>query len=334
MDPSQAPDRHRPTATPEVRLPDGASPVGCVDIGGTKVAVSVVDQRGIQGRLVEPTAKAGASDALAQQVLRMMEASCRLAQVRRDELVSVGVASCGPFVLQRGRIELAAPNICGGLAGAARGLPNQWTSAVLEAPLRETFQNLRIENDGIAALEAERRWGALQGLDHCAYVTWSTGIGVGLCVDGRPLHGKNGNAGHAGHMFVSDNNDALCGCGNIGDVEALVAGNAVPRRFAALGYADAAAMMAAAKGGEAQAAAVVDELCRVLGRALYNLVVTLDLQRISIGGSVFWHHRDHLLPRLQAQLHGRLPALTDGVELVAAGLQDKVGDYAALALVA
>ena len=36
-----------------------------------------------------------------------------------------------------------------------------------------------------------------------------------------------------GHMFVSDNDDALCGCGNIGDVEALVAGNAIARRFGA-----------------------------------------------------------------------------------------------------
>jgi glucokinase len=72
------------------------------------------------------------------------------------------------------------------------------------------------ENDAVAALEAERRWGALQGLDHCAYVTWSTGIGVGLCVDGRVLRGKNGNAGHAGHMFVSDDDSAaLCGCGNM-----------------------------------------------------------------------------------------------------------------------
>ncbi len=70
-----------------------------------------------------------------------------------------------------------------------------------------------------------------------------------------------------------------------------------------------------------------------MGRALYNLVVTLDLQRISIGGSVFWHHRDYLLPRLQAQISGRLPALTDGVAVVPAGLGDQVGDYAALALV-
>jgi glucokinase len=322
-----------PGEAPDVRLPAGAAPVACVDIGGTKVAVSIVDQHGIQGRLVEPTAKQGASDALAQQVLRMLDASCAAAQVRREDLAAVGVASCGPFVLNQGWIELAAPNICGGLAGAARGLPNTWTTAVLEAPLRAVFSQVRIENDGIAALEAERRWGALQGLDHCAYVTWSTGIGVGLCVDGRPLHGKMGNAGHAGHMFVSDNQDALCGCGNIGDLEALVAGNAMPRRFSALGYSNAATILIAACSGDIRAVAIIDDICRVMGRALYNLVVTLDLQRISIGGSVFWHHRDYLLPRLQAQISGRLPALTDGVAVVAAGLGDQVGDYAALALV-
>lgn len=79
---------------------------------------------------------------------------------------------------------------------------------------------------------------------------------------------------------------------------------------------------------------MIDEICRVLGRMLYNLVATLDLQRIAIGGGVFWPHRDFLLPRLQAQLTGRLAALTDGAELVPAGLGDKVGDYAALALVA
>jgi len=242
------------------------------------------------------------------------------------------VSSCGPFVLNGGLIELAAPNICGGLAGPARGLPNDWTRAPLEAPLRETFARLRIENDGIAALQAERRWGALQGLNHCAYVTWSTGIGCGLCVDGHVLRGKQGNAGHAGHLFVSDNFDALCGCGNIGDVEGLVAGNALARRFSAQGYADAAAILKAARRGDAAAVDIVDELCRVMGRALYNLVITLDLQRISLGGSVFWHHRDYLLPRLQSHIRGRLPALTDGCDLVAAGLGERVGDFAALAL--
>ncbi len=306
----------------------------CVDVGGTKVAVSVADHRGLQGRIAEPTAKQGPNDALAQQIIRMVEASCAQAGVAPDDAVAVGVSSCGPFVIRDGCVELAAPNICGGLAGKARGLPNDWTSALLEAPLRQRFAGVTVANDAIAALIAERRWGALRGMDHCAYVTWSTGIGIGLCVDGHVLQGKNGNAGHAGHMFVNDNLDALCGCGNIGDVEGQVAGNAVARRFASHGYADAAALMAAARGGDLAASGIVDALCLVMGRMLYNLVATLDLQAISMGGSVFSHHQDYLLPRLRRHIEGKLPALTQGVVLTSAGLGDKVGDYAALALVA
>ncbi|MFZ2327260.1 MAG: ROK family protein, partial [Rhodoferax sp.] len=196
--------------TPD-RLPPGARPVACVDIGGTKVAVSVADTQGLRARVVEATATQGERGALAQQIIALIGQSCALAGLNGSDIAAVGVASCGPFVLNQGQVELAAPNICGGLAGVARGLPNDWTSVPLEAPLRAAFPVVRVENDAIAALVAERRWGALRGIDHCAYVTWSTGIGVGLCVDGRPLHGKNGNAGHAGHMFVSDNNDALCG---------------------------------------------------------------------------------------------------------------------------
>ena len=325
---------HPPLAElPDVRLAAGAAPVACVDVGGTKVTVSVVDERGVQGWLTEPTVKEGASDALGQQVARMIGLSCAAAGVLPAQIAAVGISSCGPFVLNHGLVELAAPNICGGLAGAGRGLPNRWTSAVLEAPVRNMFPDVRVCNDGIGALQAERRWGALQGFDHCAYVTWSTGIGVGLCVDGRILKGKNANAGHAGHMFVSDNDDALCGCGNLGDVEGLIAGNAIPRRFAAQGFTDAAALFNAAKAGHPDALALVDEHCRIMGRALYNLVVTLDLQAISLGGGVFWHHRDFLLPRLDAHLQGRIPALTTGFKLLPAGLQNKVGDYAALALV-
>ena len=287
----------------------------CIDIGGTKVAVSLNDGKGMDllARRSEPTAKTGANDALARQVLRMVDEACAEAGVQPGSVREAGVASAGPFVMVEGRVELASPNICGGLAGPERGLPNDWMTAVLEAPLARRFSRLRVENDCIGALEAERRWGALRGLDHCAYVTWSTGIGTGLCVDGRVLRGKNGNAGHAGHMFVSDNDDALCGCGNVGDVEALVAGNAVERRFGA----DAATLLQRAQAGDAQAAARVDELCRV-----------------SLGGGVFWNNRDYLLPRLQPHVSGHMPPLTKGCDLVPAGLEDRVGDYAALALVA
>jgi glucokinase len=297
----------------------------------------LVDDQGSRGKVIEPTATTGESDALARQIIRMVGQSCVLAGVLVADVERIGVSSCGPFVLNNGLVELAAPNICGGLAGKARGLPNDWQTALLEAPLHAAFAHVRVENDGIGALEAERRWGALQvdgvPMANCAYVTWSTGIGTGLCVDGHVLRGKNGNAGHAGHLFVSDNSDALCGCGNVGDVEGLIAGNAIARRFAPLGYADAAALFVAAYSGDARAIALIDDLCSVMGRMLYNLIATLDLSRISIGGSVYWHHRDYLLPRLRAVVQGKLPALTDGCEIVSAGLGERVGDFGALALV-
>lgn len=322
----------------DFRLPLGRAPVACVDIGGTKVAVTLVDDQGSRCKLAAPTVTQGQPDALGLQIIDLIKQCCEQVALPLSAIERVGVASCGPFVLNQGMVELAAPNICGGLAGKARGLPNDWQTALLEAPLRAAFAHVRVENDGIGALEAERRWGALQHngvpMRNCAYVTWSTGIGTGLCVDGHVLRGKNGNAGHAGHTFVTDNFDALCGCGNVGDVEGLVAGNAIARRFASAGYADSAALFKSAYAGDAQAVAIIDELCRVMGRMMFDLVATLDLDRISIGGSVYWHHREYLLPRLRAQLQGKLPALTNGCELVSAGLGERVGDFGALALVA
>ncbi len=310
----------------------------CVDIGGTKVAVSLVPDAALLAstntpptllaRRAEPTAKEGSNNALAQQIIRMTDAACVEAGIDRSAVASVGVSSCGPFVIKNGLVELAAPNICGGPGGPARGLPNDWMSAILQAPLQQAFGKVRVENDAIGALEAERRWGALQGSNDCAYVTWSTGIGMGLCVDGHVLRGKNGNAGHAGHMIVSEHPQALCGCGNFGDLESVVAGNAIPRR---LGQ-DAATLLIAARAGDTVATAHIDEICKVMGRALYNLIATLDLQRISLGGSVFWHHQDFLLPKLQAEIQGKLPALTAGCSLVPAGLGLQVGDFGAVAL--
>ena len=131
----------------------------CVDIGGTKVAVSLAEP-GSQKLIVRqaaPTAKTGSNDAVAQQVLQLIDAACAEAGVAVSSLDGIGVSSTGPFVLNGGCVELATPNICGGLAGPARGLPNDWMTAVLEAPLRERFARVRVENDAVAALEAERR---------------------------------------------------------------------------------------------------------------------------------------------------------------------------------
>ena len=305
----------------------------CVDIGGTKVSVSLNaggGDRALLATRTEATARSGTPDVLARQVVRMVDEACVQLGVLPQSVQSAGVCAPGPFVMTQGAIALASPNLCGGLAVAASAsdVPNDWRTVPLEAPLRHRFKQLRIENDAVAALEAERRWGALQGLDHCAYVTWSTGVGGGLCVGGRVLRGKHGNAGHVGHIFVSDDDHARCGCGNVGDLEALVGGHAVARRLGV----PMSEVMDAAQAGDVQANQEVEAMCRVMGRALYDLIALLDLQRIALGGSVFFHHHALLLPRLIAQVRGRLAPVTDGCELVPAGLGARVGDYGALAL--
>ena len=63
------------------------------------------------------------------------------------------------------------------------------------------------------------------------------------------------------------------------------------------------------------------------------LSVTIDLERISIGGSVFWNNRDWFLPHLPSCIQGKLVALSDGCELVPACLRERAGDFGALALV-
>lgn len=307
-----------------------------VDIGGTKLSVSLVcadaapfnQSTKLLVKRVEPTTQTGESNAIALQIIRMVDAACAALGVTRQQIASVNVATCGLFL----KGDLVAPNL---------QRNNNWTSIPLAQTLRQAFSHagceVRIENDGIAALMAELRWGALQGTDNAAYVTWSTGIGVGLCVDGRVLRGKNGNAGHAGHMMVGDavsdsGSDLRCACGNVNDAQSQIAGSYISKRWPA--YASAQALLDAARSADVVAQTHVESLCDGMARVLYNLTTTLDLERIAMGGSVFWLNQDLLLPRVQALVAQRFPAMTTGLSIVPAGLGASVGDYAALAVLA
>ena len=304
--------------------------IGAIDIGGTKMAALVAGRKGILARVTQPTALTGPLRALPDQAAALLDAACREAGIAAVE--AVGVASCGPFVRDNGMVALTAPNLCG---ARSRSLPNDWDRIPLEAVLRERFGMpgmpgaLVIDNDGVAALMAERSFGAVKDEPDCAYVTWSTGIGFGLCVDGHILRGKNGNAGHAGHMLLSESSDVACGCGNRGDVEALASGRNIAQR---LGI-QAADLFGAARQGDAQAMAAAQELAGWVGRALYNLTATLDTRCFVIGGSVWNHHGDWLAPLVRKEIVSRLPALTEGVEIVPAALGSLVADIGALSLV-
>ena len=301
--------------------------IGGLDLGGTKIAATVADASGPLARLTEPTVRSGAADALGEQAGRMLQAACAQAGLGFDRLQAVGVSSAGPFAHRDGMLGLITPNLCGALSRSA-DLPNDWDFIPLEAALRKRFAHVTLANDCIAALAAERSFGAVRDEPNCIYVTWSTGVGFGLCVDGHILQGKHGNAGHAGHMLMDIYSDALCGCGNRGDVEGLISGRNLGNRLGR----PAAEVFDAARRGDAAAEAVVLEAARWFGRALYNLTATLDTQAFVIGGSVWNHHGEWLLPVVQQEIWSRLPVLTEGVSVASAALGPLVADIGALTL--
>jgi glucokinase len=89
----------------------------------------------------------------------------------------------------------------------------------------------------------------------------------------------------------------------------------------------------AARAGDAAASALVAQAAQRFGAVLYNLAVTLDTELFVMGGSVFSHHQDLLLPMLHASLTRGLPALTAGVRIVPAALGERTADLGALSLV-
>jgi glucokinase len=305
-----------------------ANYIAGLDIGGTKISATIADSSGPLIRVTGPTAKSGSNRAPAEQGISLLKEACEKLNIPFHLIDKVGVGSCGPFIKEHGLINLVAPNICGGIVEDS-DLPNDWKSVPLEAVLREQFSVVSIRNDCVSAVAAERVFGALQNEPDCAYVTWSTGIGFGLCVDGNLLSGKNGNAGHAGHMLLSESSQAQCGCGNFGDVEALTSGRNLELQFGRT----SSELFDAARAGETTAQGIIADAAKWFGRALFNVAVTLDLKVFVIGGAVWQHHGDWLEPLVMQELCSRMPALTSGIQLCRPKLDAHVAYIGALYMV-
>ncbi|MFM7226320.1 MAG: ROK family protein [Betaproteobacteria bacterium] len=300
--------------------------IAALDIGGTKMAACIADASGPLLRVTQATERSGAPDTIARQGLRMIDACCDKLGIDAPSISSIGVSSCGPFALRDGQLGFMPPNICGGLPNGD-DLPNDWTFLPLESVLRERFSTVNIVNDCVAGLHGERAFGDAPA--NSMYVTWSTGIGFGLCVDGHILNGKANNAGHASHMLLTDTEAGVCGCGNQGDLEGLLGGRNLEKRLGK----PLAEVFSAARNGDVDALSTVAYAAHWFGRALYNLVTILDTEAILVGGSVWRHNEDLLKPLVQEEISRRFEALTSGVKVESAALGELVTDLGAFALV-
>lgn len=309
-----------------------------VDIGGTKITVSLSKRSGILVKVYQPIKVEGDNTAVPKQVDSLVEFACDKIRTKKDQIDAMGISTCSPFEKRRDYLVIVSPNLCGGLAKERGILPNDWTEIPLEEELSKTFRNLRIGNDCVTAVVAERLFGAGRGEDNLVYVTWSTGIGTGAYVTGIDaetgknkvilLSGKNRNAPHGGHIYIAENGP-LCGCGNYGDLESLTSGPAISREYGA----ETKEVFSAYSQGDHKSIEVVERAARNFARGLASINILLDTKVIVIGGSVFMNNQEILLPLIKEEFYRSFPTLSKGVEIKPSELDKYLGDIAALSLI-
>jgi glucokinase len=240
-----------------------------VDIGGTKLAVAVVDDAGgLLWRTSAPTPDGTDAEILWSTLADLVERA-------PAEAASVcGVGSGGPM---RDGGEFISPlNI----------------AAWRDFPLRDRLASLTglpvfVDNDAKALALGEGWCGAARGeRDYLAMVV-STGVGGGIVLDGRLLDGAGGNAGHIGHMIVVPDG-RRCACGAFGCLEAEVSGTSI-------------AAITGAPAAQAGPEMVVRS-GRLVGQAVASVANLLDLRLAVVAGSVALGYGEPFFAAAQAEL--------------------------------
>jgi glucokinase len=265
--------------------PDGGRPllVG-VDIGGTKIAVLVVDREGaVRAREVAPTA-VGPQDHAADTVAEVVERALSTASATMDDVAAVGVGVPGRVDPLTGTVTLAF-----NLGWSDLSLGDQ-----LEARLGRPCL---LENDVRAAALGLHKRHFAGGLDDLAYVAVGTGVSAGVILRGQLHRGARGLAGEIGHV-IAQLDGPPCSCGERGCLETLVSGPAIARQARAAVASGAATTLAeaadptavavyeAVAANDEVAIGIADAVGRHLAWAVHLLVMTYDIERVVLGGGV------------------------------------------------
>ena len=272
-----------------------------IDLGGTYTKFALLDRASvIVGENQVPTPAEKGADAVVEAMAAGAEQLLAKSGVGKDDIVGVGIGSPGPLDLANG-VVLAMPNIPG----------------FKNFPLRDRLAErlgLRavLENDANAAALGEFLCGSGRGCRDMVLLTLGTGVGGGIVIDGRLLHGAHGIGGELGHMIVVPEGEP-CGCGQRGCLEryasatflAQLARRAIENAgrqslladaLARKGDIDAADVNAARHAGDALAGEIWDQATYYLAIACVGLCRLLDPDLIVFGGGMANAGKDLLEP--------------------------------------
>lgn len=314
---------------------DGSYAFG-VDIGGTKISVTLGNSRGkILAKETLPT-RTGRTARRGIQELVQSLLSLKTSRNKHQRLLGIGVGIPGPMNPAKGIVE-RSPHLSGW-----EGFP---LKSFLEKKLRLP---VFITNDANAAAVGEKVFGTGRRVDSFVYLTISTGIGGGIILEGNLLIGSSFAAGEVGHTIIVPGG-ARCGCGHRGCLEAYASGTAIAGfvreeirrgRKSKIGKfvrserrITAETVALAARRGDPLALEAFRRAGYYLGIGLSNLINVLNPEMLILGGSVM-KSSSFLWPSMTAAVRQNAwPSLARTCKIVKTRLGDRVGDLGALSLV-
>lgn len=305
------------------------------DIGGTKCAVTTANWEDGNVTLLKkekcPTDK---SISPVQMIDRLISMADSILEKKPD---AIGVSCGGPLDSKRG-IILNPPNLQG------------WIDVEIVKQIEAHYGvPTKLQNDANACAVAEWKFGAGRGKNNIVFMTFGTGLGAGLILDGRLYCGTNDNAGEVGHIRLD--RFGPIGFGKVGSFEGFCSGGGI----AQLGYTKALEAMSqgicpsyfkegmppsevtaktiadAAEAGDKTAIDVYATCGTYLGKGLSIIIDILNPEAIIIG-SVFTRSRHLLWEYAKKEIEKEALALSANCcSVLSAELGEQIGDYAAIA---
>jgi glucokinase len=317
-----------------------------IDIGGTKCSVILGNAEGtveLQNVIIEKvlfeTDNQGPVPVIEKISQIMNEIIGKYSINILKDLVGIGISCGGPLDCEKGVI-IGPPNLCG------------WDNV----PINKIFEDkygvkVKLENDANACAIAEWKFGAAQGYKNIVFLTFGTGLGAGLILNGAIYHGTNGMAGEVGHIRLSEYGPV--GYGKMGSFEGFCSGSGIAQiaRIKLMEEAqmgrhpswcptsdlfdsiDAKMVANAAINGDSLAKQIYSISGEYLGKGLAYIVDILNPEVIVIG-SIFQRNQG-LLWKYTAQSLEK-ESLTNSFavcKVLPAALGDSIGDYAAISTI-
>ena len=294
-----------------------------LDIGGTKCAISTgeCEDGAIKILSREEFPTAGLSW---RQVLE--EFACRIERIVSSnsnsdlQLSAIGISCGGPLDSKRGVI-MSPPNLPG------------WDNVPVVDFFKERFGvPVSVQNDANACALAEYLYGSGRGAKNMVFMTFGTGLGAGIVIDGKLYSGANDNAGEIGHIRLAPTGPV--GYNKEGSAEGFCSGAGIARLAKIRKGLDLTTkeIFARVRAGDPDCTEVFRESAEKLAAILAFTIDILNPEVIALGG-VFMRNADLFMPIVDPILNREaLPLARKVCRIVPAELGETIGDYAALAV--